>query len=86
MAKAERALDAALRAEHAGRLRYWAGVVMVDGRFEGSTGQGGVWAAANRLVNERAQRELKRRGDAWRAAGLGSFATVEAVRAAGVEG
>ena len=36
------------------------------------------------LVGQRARMELKRRGDAWRAAGLGSFATVEAVREAGL--
>ena len=59
---------------------------MLSPSFNGATGQGGVWAAAIRLVNERAARELKRSGDAWRAAGLGPFATAEAVRAAGVAG
>ena len=45
----------------------------------GATGTGAYIAVASRLVNERARPELKRRGDAWRAAGLGSFATVKAV-------
>ena len=82
--RATAALDAALQGEDTGRLRYWAGVTMLDGRVNGATGEGGVWAAASRVVNERARAELKRRGDAWRAAGLGSFATVEAVREAGL--
>lgn len=84
VAKAEAALVEALRDEHTGRLRYWAGATMIDSRFQGASGQGGIWAAASRLVNERAAAELRRRGDAWRAAGLGSFATVEAVEAAGL--
>lgn len=80
-----RALDECLREEHEGRLGYWATVTMISGGFDGATGQGGVWAAASRLVNERARQELRRRGDAWRAAGLGPFATLEAVREAGLE-
>ena len=42
-------------------------------------------AAAARLVNELAMAEVRRRGDAWRAAGLGPFATLEAVHEAGLE-
>ena len=77
-------LDAALQAEGAGRLRYWMQAWMIDGHFSGATGQGGVWAAASRLVNNAARREVQRRGQAWREAGLGSFATEEAVREAGL--
>ena len=68
-----------------GRLRYWAGVTMIDGRYCGASGTGAYWAVASRLVNEQARAELRRRGDAWRAAGLGPFATVEAVDAAGLD-
>lgn len=68
-----------------GRLRYWAGATMIDGRWCGASGAGGYWAVASRLVNEAAAVELRRRGDAWRAAGLGPFATIEAVRAAGFD-
>ena len=68
-----------------GRLRYWAGVTMIDGRWCGASGTGAYWAVASRLVNEASAVELRRRGDAWRAAGLGPFATVEAVRAAGLD-
>ena len=67
------------------RLRYWAGVVMIDNRFCGATGTGAYWAVASRLVNEIAQIELKERGDRWRAAGLGTFATIEAVKESGIE-
>ena len=85
--KAEEALaklDAALRAEDTGRLRYWMQAWMIDPSFNGATGQGGVWAAASRIVNNLARAEVRRRGQAWRDAGLGSFATVEAVREAGL--
>ena len=67
------------------RLRYWAGATMIDGRYCGASGAGGYWAVASRLVNEQARAELRRRGDAWRAAGLGPFATIEAVEAAGLD-
>ena len=82
--RATAALDAALQGEDTGRLRYWASVTMIDPRFNGASGQGGVWGAASREVGERAMALLRRRGEAWRAAGLGSFATVEAVREAGL--
>ena len=75
-----------LHGTDSGRLRYWAGVTMLDGRWCGASGAGGYWAVASRLVNEAATAELRRRGDAWRSAGLGPFATVEAVRAAGFDG
>ena len=68
-----------------GRLRFWSGVVMLDGRYCGASGAGGYWAVAARLVNEQARAELRRRGDAWRAAGLGPIATLEAVREAGLD-
>ena len=57
---------------------------MISPNWNGATGQGGIWAAALRLVNERALAVLKARGDAWRAAGLGAFATPDAVREAGL--
>ena len=66
-------------------MRYWAQVVLIDPRVCGATGTGAYVAVASRLVNERAVVELRRRGRQWRAAGLGSFATVEAVREAGLE-
>ena len=75
-----------LAKEPVGRLRYWATVTMLSPSVDGATGAGGVWASASRLTNERAAARLRRLGDAWRAAGLGAFATVEAVRAAGLEG
>ena len=68
-----------------GRLRYWAGVTMIDRGWCGASGAGGYWAVVSRLVNEGARAELRRRGDAWRAVGLGPIATVEAVRAAGFD-
>ena len=74
-----------LRGTDTARLRYWAGVTMIDGRWCGASGTGAYWAVASRLVNGLAKAELRRRGDAWRAAGLGVFATVEAVRAAGID-
>ena len=74
-----------LRGTETGRLRYWAGVTMLDGRWCGASGAGGYWAVASRLVNEQARAELRRRGDAWRAAGLGPIATIEAVREAGLD-
>ena len=67
-----------------GRLRYWAGVTMIDGRWCGASGAGGYWAVASRLVNEGVKAELRRRDDAWRAVGLGPVATIEAVGAAGI--
>ena len=48
--RAAAALDAALQGEDIGRLRYWAGVTMLDGHVNGATGEGGVWAAASRVV------------------------------------
>ena len=74
-----------LRGTDTARLRYWAGVAMIDPRWCGGTGEGGYWAVASRLVNEQARAELRRRAEAWRAAGLGPFATIEAVRAAGLD-
>ena len=58
---------------------------MIDGGWCGASGTGAYWAVASGLVNEAAKAELRRRGDAWRAAGLGPFATVEAVGAAGFD-
>ena len=78
------ALRRVLRGTDTGRLRYWAQVTMLDGRFCGATGTGAYWAVASRLVNEQARAELRTRGDAWRAAGLGPFAMLEAVREAGL--
>ena len=78
------ALDRLFQATDTGRLRYWAGCLMISPNWNGATGQGGIWAAASRLVNERALAVLKARGDAWRAAGLGAFATPDAVREAGL--
>ena len=74
-----------LRGTDTARLRYWAGVAMIDPRWFGGTGEGAYWAVASRLVNEQAEAELRRRAEAWRAAGLGPFATIEAVRAAGLD-
>ena len=84
--KALAALDRLFQATDTGRLRYWAGCTMISPSFNPATGQGGIWAACSRIVNERALAELTRRGDEWRAAGLGSFATVEAVEEAGLSG
>ena len=56
-----------------GRLRYWAQVVMIDGRWCGATGAGGYWAAASDIVNREAVAELARRGD-----GKPSFEILEA--------
>ena len=81
-ARALSALDAALARCPVPVVRFFAQVVMVDGRFDGATGTGAYIAVASRLVNERARADLKRRGDAWRAAGLDAFATVEAVKEA----
>lgn len=67
------------------RLRFWAGCTMIDGRWCGASGTGAYWAVASRLVNEAAAAELRRRGDAWRAAGLGPFSTIEAIEAAGLD-
>ena len=78
------ALDKALARCSVPQVRYFAQATLIDGRFNGATGEGAYIAVASRLVNERARAELKRRGDAWREAGLGSFATVEAVKEAGV--
>lgn len=44
------------------RLRYWAELVMIDGRWNGATGEGGYWAAGTAAVNEAAKAELRRRG------------------------
>ena len=59
-------------------------MTLLDGRFNGATGEGAYIAVASRICNERARAELKRRGDAWRKAGLGAFATLEAVEDAGL--
>ena len=67
------------------RLRYWAGVVMIDMRFCGASGTGAYWAVASRFVNECALAEIKKRSDAWRNAGLGTFATLEAIQEAGLK-
>ena len=67
------------------RLRYWAVCTMIDGGWCGASGTGAYWAVASGLVNEAAKAELRRRGDAWRASGLGPIATVEAVRVAGLD-
>ena len=83
-AEARKKLAAVLADTDPARLRYWAQVVMIDGRFCGASGTGAYWAVASRCVNELALAELKRRGDAWRAAGLGAFATIEAVEEAGL--
>ena len=82
--KAREELAKVLAGTDPARLRYWAKVVMIDGRFSGATGAGAYWAVASRCVNEDAIAELKRLGDAWRAAGLGAFATLEAVEEAGL--
>ena len=74
-----------LRGTDTARLRYWAGVTMIDGRWCGASGTGAYWAVASGLVAEHAKAELRRRGEAWRAVGLGPFATVEAVRVAGFD-
>ena len=82
--KALEALDAALGRSCTPQVRYWAQCRLIDPRVCGASGTGAYIAVASRLVNERARAELQRRGDAWREAGLGSFATVEAVEAAGL--
>ena len=43
------------------RLRYWSGVIMLDPRFCGATGQGGFWAAASDQVNQIAKDILRDR-------------------------
>ena len=83
-AKAREKLAAVLADTDPARLRFWAQVVMIDGRFCGASGTGAYWAVASRCVNEDARAQLKRLGDSWRAAGLGPFATVEAVQEAGL--
>ena len=82
--KALEALDAALGRSCTPQVRFWAQCQLVDPRWCGASGTGAYIAVASRLVNARAKVELKRRGDAWRAAGLGMFSTVEAVKEAGL--
>ena len=77
-------LRALLEKEDVPSLRWYAKVVMIDDRWNGATGEGGYWAVASRCLNEDALAELRRRRDAWRAAGLGPIATIEAVREAGL--
>ena len=43
------------------RLGYWAGVVMLDPRFCGATGQGGFGAVASECVNQAAAQILRRK-------------------------
>ena len=78
------ALDAALARCSVPQVRYFAVVTLLDGRFNGATGEGAYISVASRLCNERAWADLRRRGDAWREKGLGSFALVEAVEEAGL--
>ena len=77
-------LDTALKRCGVPQVRYLAQLTMLDGRFNGATGEGVYIAVASRICNERARAELKRRGDAWRQAGLGAFATLEAVEEVGL--
>ena len=79
--KARQALDAALGRSCTAQVRYWAkALLLIDPRWCGATGTGGYIARASAEANEAARAELKRRGDAERAAGLGPFSTVEAVK------
>ena len=55
-----------LRTLETGRLRYWAQVMMIDGRWCGATGTGAYWAVASRCVNEQAWAVLRDRGREWR--------------------
>ena len=82
--KALESLDAALGRSCTPQVRFWAQCPLIDPRWCGASGTGAYIAVASRLVNARSKVELKRRGDAWRAAGLGPFATVDAVREAGL--
>ena len=82
--KAVEALDKALRRCGAAQVRFLAQCPLLDPRVCGASGTGAYIAVASRIANERARVELKARGDAWREAGLGSFATEEAVREAGL--
>lgn len=85
--KARSSLERALAKEDTGRLRYWASAAMFDlpTTAAGASGAGGVNAAAARVCNGLAMAEIHRRSEAWRRAGLGPVATVDAVRAAGLE-
>ena len=82
--KALETLDAALGRSCTPQVRFWAQCQLIDPRWCGATGTGAYIAVASRLVNARAKVELRRGGDAWRKAGLGPFATVEAVQEAGL--
>ena len=54
-------LEAELSALPMQDLNGWAVVLMIDNRWCGATGQGGIWAVASRFCNEAARRELGRR-------------------------
>ena len=43
------------------RLKYWAGVKMLDSRFCGATGEGAYWAVASKAVNDIARQLLSDR-------------------------
>ena len=55
------------------RLRYWSGVIMLDPRFCGATGQGGFWAAASEQVNQIAKDILRDRDCEFRMEAIAQF-------------
>ena len=59
--KAQQALTGCLETLPSARLRRWASVLMIDGRWCGATGQGAYWAVSTRIVNETAAAILRQR-------------------------
>ena len=55
------------------RLRYWAGVVMLDPRFCGATGTGAYWSVASEQVNEVAKELLRERDCEFRTEAVAQF-------------
>ena len=55
------------------RLRYWAGVVMLDPRFCGATGEGAYWAVASEQVNQVAKEILVERDCKFRMEAVAQF-------------
>lgn len=49
-----------------GKLRYWAGVILIRPEWCGATGTGGYIAVASRIVNEVAIKILKERAEKWK--------------------
>lgn len=54
-------LRAAMKDLSMGELNVWASAIVIDHRWNGTTGEGAYWAVASRLCNEAATDELRTR-------------------------